>query len=712
MNSTSPPPLPPRPAPAYPYRTLPPNTIRFICIHPSYNHNPLDSSSPITCTLETASLNHPLPPYEALSYCWGPKDQPKYTIRLNNDLPFEVTSNLHSALLRLRHAYQPRLFWIDAICINQSDIAERSSQVKHMQAIYSLASRVIIYLGENTLVDGVPIWPIPPLLEAFSSKITKRTDLPIKHGTRDWIRYVLSPDWTTNGDLRDKRWNAIIKSVILLLQQPWFLRTWIIQEAALAQHAVVISGDYQATWNDFYTAVGYAIDLDYLSATPPEMYSSLRSIERARRARAGILRTGQYDLQPQRPLDLLSSFRIFQATDPRDKVFGIYSLFTAEDLARMTLEQDYELDVVDVYTQSVIDCISIDENLDVLSLCGKECLPEHTKLPTWVPDWAYPERAKPLNPRLFAAMSFGDTGLGNNTLLLRSVTRDSKPRFFISQDKKALTLSGYILDNVSIVGGVLTKDYHQAQPGHYMIETTMMMQKESMDIFTAWEDICAVDNGIKHIKKDKSSTPGTITPYFTGESGWDVFWKTLHAGIYTFPSPPSSNPSTASNLSPEEQTRQAFEAWYAPFQTIRQFSDFAASFGTIINDSDSSTSSKVLGGLKWGGKLFSKSGKLGWNLVRGESKSAGVNRANHLALHRAMIKTEEFGYVGLASRDVKVGDQIALFEGGRMPIVVREVGTGSGTDGKRWSIVGEAYLHGIMQGEVFEQSRCGVMEIN
>lgn len=608
MNSISPPPRPPRPPPAYPYHTLPPNTIRFIRIHPCHSHNPLDKSSPIKCTLETASLNHPLPPYEALSYCWGPKDQPKNTIHLNNDLPFEVTSNLHSALLRLRHSSYPRLFWIDAICIDQSDIAERSSQVKHMQAIYSLATRVTIYLGENILVDGTPIWPIPPLLEAATSNITKRTDLPIRHGTRDWVKYVLSPDWTTNGDLRDKRWNAIIKSVILLLQQPWFLRTWIIQEAALAQHAVVVSGDYQADWKDFYAAVGFAIDLDYLSATPPEMYSSLRSIERARRSRAAN------DVQPQRPLDLLSSFRIFQATDPRDKVFGIYSLFTAEDLARVTLEQDYELDVVDVYTQSVIDCISIDGNLDVLSLCGKECLPQHTKLPTWVPDWAYAERAKPLNPRLFSAMSFGDTGLGSNSLLSRSVTRDSKPRFSVSSDKRVLTLSGYILDKVGIVGGVLEKDYYAAQPGHYMIETNMMMQKESMDIFTTWEDICGVGNGIKYIKKDKpsnsnSATTAATTPYFTGESGWDVYWKTLHAGIYTSGLPSaSSSPATTqtTSVSPEEQTRQAFENWYAPFQTIRKFSDFAASISSITDNHTTSTSSKVLSGMKWGGKLLYK----------------------------------------------------------------------------------------------------------
>jgi hypothetical protein len=40
--------------------------------------------------------------------------------------------------------------WIDAICINQADLAERAVQVLHMRAIYHLAERVVAWLGEET----------------------------------------------------------------------------------------------------------------------------------------------------------------------------------------------------------------------------------------------------------------------------------------------------------------------------------------------------------------------------------------------------------------------------------------------------------------------------------------------------------------------------------------------------------------------------------
>ncbi|KAK4213987.1 hypothetical protein QBC37DRAFT_373508 [Rhypophila decipiens] len=235
----------------------------------------------------------------------------------------------------------------------------------------------------------------------------------------------------------------------------------------------------------------------------------------------------------QRPLDLLADFRIFQATDARDKVFGIYSLFSDEDLAQVTLEQDYDLDVITVYTQSVIDCIALDGSLDVLSLGGITCPPEHSKLPTWVSDWSYKDRAKPLHPRFLAAMSFGDTTIAtdNDMTSIRSATRNSTPNFHVSDDKRVLTVSGYILDRISLVGGVIDKDYHEAQPGHDATETLMLMHKDSLDVLTIWEEICRVETGVKNLNKKfrsaRTTKPapeeyGSPNPYFTGESGWDV----------------------------------------------------------------------------------------------------------------------------------------------------------------------------------------------
>ena len=99
--------------------------IRLVTIHPK---DPV--SQQIKCDLETFSLDEQLD-YEALSYVWG--DQGSETEILLNGQVFPVRRNLAFALKDLRLADRPRRLWIDAICVNQGDHKERSSQVLLMR---------------------------------------------------------------------------------------------------------------------------------------------------------------------------------------------------------------------------------------------------------------------------------------------------------------------------------------------------------------------------------------------------------------------------------------------------------------------------------------------------------------------------------------------------------------------------------------------------
>jgi hypothetical protein len=87
--------------------------------------------------------------YTALSYCWGgPGGQS--TILLN-DHPFQIGGNLHRfmAQTRGRDEDQNIYFWIDQLCIDQSNINERNQQVQRMPSIYSQASAVYSWLGDE-----------------------------------------------------------------------------------------------------------------------------------------------------------------------------------------------------------------------------------------------------------------------------------------------------------------------------------------------------------------------------------------------------------------------------------------------------------------------------------------------------------------------------------------------------------------------------------
>src|SRR6266702_7216892 len=107
----------------YRYSLLPgPDRIRLLRIMP---HK--DPTAPIQCHLldyslqESSKWTHL---YEAVSYVWGGSDKPS-SIFIGEHL-FNVTINLHAALSHLRDRSIERIIWVDAICINQKDLQERS----------------------------------------------------------------------------------------------------------------------------------------------------------------------------------------------------------------------------------------------------------------------------------------------------------------------------------------------------------------------------------------------------------------------------------------------------------------------------------------------------------------------------------------------------------------------------------------------------------
>lgn len=60
----------------------------------------------------------------------------------------DVRKNLWEFIRQLSSTIsEPKLFWIDAICISQSNVHERNHQVNLMKQIYVRASEVYIWLG-------------------------------------------------------------------------------------------------------------------------------------------------------------------------------------------------------------------------------------------------------------------------------------------------------------------------------------------------------------------------------------------------------------------------------------------------------------------------------------------------------------------------------------------------------------------------------------
>ncbi|KPI38073.1 uncharacterized protein AB675_1018 [Cyphellophora attinorum] len=107
----------------YDYARLNGNTHEIRLIH---LFRTLSVDGFIQCRLETLELSKATN-LRALSYAWGP-EQPKRQIIVDGKL-LTVRENLYDflqAYSRKSKLAKRRNLWIDAICINQSDIEERN----------------------------------------------------------------------------------------------------------------------------------------------------------------------------------------------------------------------------------------------------------------------------------------------------------------------------------------------------------------------------------------------------------------------------------------------------------------------------------------------------------------------------------------------------------------------------------------------------------
>lgn len=122
--------------------------IRILVLQPI--HVSEDDDDLVVADLAYISLEgedgSPEEDYETVSYAWGDSTL-RSTIRLDGEI-VSIPQNSEQALRRFRHKASERILWIDAICINQEDPAERSQQVAIMADIYRKGIRNLIYLGE------------------------------------------------------------------------------------------------------------------------------------------------------------------------------------------------------------------------------------------------------------------------------------------------------------------------------------------------------------------------------------------------------------------------------------------------------------------------------------------------------------------------------------------------------------------------------------
>ncbi|KAI5363328.1 Putative heterokaryon incompatibility [Septoria linicola] len=325
--------------------------------------------------------------YIALSYVWGSQDK-RHAITLNG-ASFSVGRNLYCALIQLRRTTRIRQgfkLWVDAICINQNDIRERSEQVTRMRLIYTSAWQVVSWLGEACTYSDLAMRTI-----RFLAAIRSGED-PARGLYFETRRILVLPIFVKYARYIRLLEQAAFKALFELMARPYWTRMWIVQEVALAStSSPVYCGGICVSWSEICDAAAL-IDLDrdrlghdiMANAFPRNLRMSPREYELARdrmtmdRAlstermwrRVVELRDLQASISRPRvvngSLQPLLLSREAGCTDEKDRVYGIIGCLGVD----VGLVPDYTLDLATVYTRFMLALLQ-QGDLDSLRLISR-----------------------------------------------------------------------------------------------------------------------------------------------------------------------------------------------------------------------------------------------------------------------------------------------------------------------------------------------------
>ncbi|KAI7161999.1 hypothetical protein KC349_g2366 [Hortaea werneckii] len=247
--------------PAFCYSSLPqPETeIRLL----SFTADAQDSD---TSTLELNIENFALqnaPPYAAMSYTWG--DPPAQETILIHGHTFTVRWNCRYMLRQLQKHRPYGYFWVDAICINQDDVAEKNCQVQMMGEIYENAEFVFACVGEHADDSRLLFEQLEDLKAAMATHGVTQEKIDFVRG-----RSLCVPPFTWLGTISRSLAHDLCYELNALMSRKYWKRVWIVQELRLARKVKLLCGSHETDLdvllvlcNEMEACIAYGYGIEY-----------------------------------------------------------------------------------------------------------------------------------------------------------------------------------------------------------------------------------------------------------------------------------------------------------------------------------------------------------------------------------------------------------------------------------------------------------------
>ena len=674
------------------------------------------------CSLEAFCMSR-LPKYNCLSYTWGdPMSRDLYPpdasrdemsascdrhIRHADGSIIRVTENLLQALKRLAEfGYSsplgnatPQYLWIDAICINQGDNDEKSSQVAMMELIYSHSETVVVWLGEEDFHTAGAL-KIMRVLAEVDIKTFEETpyfddydaftayDTLLEAGKTLGLPYIEAGEW---------------RDYAAFLQRKWFERIWVLQEKVFAKKTEVFLGPHKLSWDYIIKAAsilkqsGIANPLQalYLFAVDGYDYYRNGAVSRLFEDRLNNYQIfadiSQLVCTPTRMETLLYHSKRLNATQPLDHVYAILGIWKSmRDGLRglKDIRVDYTASIANVYAEATLLAIEESGNLGMLSLVESRPSTTVFGLPSWVPDYSQKTTILALTPwpRDESTKGLSRRWNASRGLPFRRQL-DTGDRF-----NSKLSVEGFKMDVIEDLG-----------PTYQQIDREYQ-----------WAEILQVLlNGYIQNQGSRAS------------SYYDSFWRTLIKD--TFRNQPAGKAAEEAfgalvvdrlrglrvQVQALKESIQILQANKGDLMQIKQQTSDLEELKPLLERTKGllvKLSERVPQVSIWS-KAFQQREGIERNGTITVGNDDEINYDENAAIcmlrdiessfwaaysGRRLFRTKA-GFFGISNQALQREDGVWILAGAETPIVLRN------GNGDEWLVVGEAYIHGVMEGEAIEK---------
>ncbi|KAF8862839.1 HET-domain-containing protein [Acephala macrosclerotiorum] len=457
---------------------------------------------------------------------------------------------------------------------------------------------------------------------------------------------------------RQHNWRA---SIAPFLASPYWRRTWIIQELSLSNAVWFWWGKHSITLEVLSACIKRLFE-EYSAFRDlsglPEIKCILRIRELTEEVRVSGAKSSKLSLHKALCLSSLSV-----TSEPLDKIFAVLGLcHDGPDLVpHPNYNQTLDNLLRDLTIATLIHYRNRKGRMD--SICvGNPKLERRPELQSWVIDWASTWQSQGANQLVYGQYKACGSSF-------------SKPK--LSPDRLTLSIPGYVFDTIQS----LSETYCGGSHNHRTSFLNAQQEPEQTE-FTIQHNVYGTEaelyNAIWYSildqspEKPSSASIESVPAYFSFQRLWSKPGQSILA-----------------KRSAKIQSRVCATGRYLIYgRPLAQWAQY--------QDPSKSPPRKL--------KLPRKDIVYhGAPATVDDVLASFINSLALFRLYRRIVVTS-MGYVGRAHMHSCVGDLVCLLEGGTVPVILRPFEGG-------YRLVGEAYIHGIMKGEFWNDQHQAEMQV-